>query len=217
MFPITKTVRSFSEAKIKRYIIYDILIAILIGGIFTYLSIYYSNKFANIETSWLNSIFSYFTGTMAIIISWFMLPILVPLIAGFFEEMVIKKVEDNCYPENKTRDAKFWPDMIHDIKFTFLSLFLNILIIPFYFLGIGFIISILLNSFLLGTEFFEIAAGYTLGKKEASKLRKKNRFKVYTGGLIITLITLVPILNLTVPIIATVWMLHLYHNIENIT
>jgi len=69
-------------------------------------------------------------------------------------------------------------------------------------------------SYLLGREFFETAAGYTIGKKEASVLRNKHQIKVYTGGLMLTLMSLVPLLNLFIPIIAVVWMVHLYHYIK---
>ncbi len=217
MFPLMKTLKSFTEAKLVRYVVYDILISLLIGGLFTFLAMHYSNEIANLETEWLRSLLKYFTGTLAIVITWFMLPVLIPLIAGFFEEFVIKRVEDKYYAGGKEGKAKFWPDFLHDIKFTLISLFLNILVIPWYYFGIGFLMSLILNSYLLGREFFESAAGYTIGKPEASELKNKNQFKVYTGGLMITLMTLVPILNLIVPIIAIVWMVHLYHNIETKT
>jgi CysZ protein len=214
MFPLMKTLKSFKEAKLVRYIIYDILIALLVGGIFVFLATYYSDKIVTLETDWLRSLLKYFTGTMAVVISWFMLPVLIPLIAGIFEETIIKRVEDTYYPDEKEKKARFWPDFLHDIKFTLVSLFLNILVIPWYFFGIGFVVSLILNSYLLGREFFESAAGYSIGKPEASKLKNRNQLKVYTGGFIITIFTLTPVLNLIVPIVAIVWMVHLYHAIE---
>ena len=212
MFPMLKTVKSFKEAKLTKFIVYDILIFIIIVILFVYLSIFLKEQLIHFEDGWLNSFTSFLSGSLSVVISWFMLPTLMPLISGIFLEMVIKNVEDEYYPDNSKREARFWPDIIHDIKFTLYSLFLNILIIPLYFIGIGFIIAILLNSYLLGREFFEAAAGYHIGKPKAKILGKKYKTKIYIGGLVFTSITLIPILNLFVPIIAVVWMVHFYNN-----
>ncbi|MBU2590962.1 MAG: EI24 domain-containing protein, partial [Nitrospinae bacterium] len=126
------------------------------------------------------------------------------------------RVEDAYYPNSNEREAKFWPDLFHDIKFTIWGLFLNILVLPLYIFSIGFIVSIILNSYILGREFFESAAGYHLGKDKAKELLSKNRTPVYIGGFFVTMTSLIPILNLFIPIIAVVWMTHLYHNIVDI-
>ena len=214
MIPLMKTLKSFKEAKLIRYIIYDILITLLLGGIFTYLAVTYSGKLLTTDIDWIRSLLKYFSGTFAIVITWFMLPVIIPLISGFFEENIIERVEKTYYNGGIEKKSSFWRDLIHDIKFTFISLFLNILVIPWYYFGIGFIISLILNAYLLGKEFFVSAAGYTLGKDEAEKLLNKHKIKVYTGGFIINAIALVPILNLFIPIIAIVWMVHLYHHIR---
>jgi CysZ protein len=104
--------------------------------------------------------------------------------------------------------------VVHDLGFTLRALFLNILVLPLYFFGIGFIVSIVLNSYLLGREFFIAAAGYHLGKPAAGNLARRHRKTVYGGGFVITLLTLVPVVNLFMPILATVWMVHVYHGIS---
>jgi uncharacterized protein involved in cysteine biosynthesis len=139
-----KTLQSFKKAKLVRYVIYDIIITGIIAGAFVFLSFHYSGKLVNFESEYLNDFFKYFSGTFALVITWFMLPTIVPLIAGFFEEFVIKRVENTYYGELENTKARFWPDFIHDIKFTFVSLFLNILVIPWYYFGVGFFMSIIL-------------------------------------------------------------------------
>ena len=101
-----------------------------------------------------------------------------------------------------------------DLKFTLWALFLNLLVLPLYLFGVGVLVSILLNSYLLGREFFEAVAGYHIGKPQAHKLGQQHRATVYGGGFAITLMTLVPLLNLFVPIIAIVWMVHVYHGLR---
>ena len=143
-----------------------------------------------------------------------MLPVLTVLIAGMFQETVIHRIEFVYYPDNiREESPKFWPDLLHDIKFTIWALLLNLIILPLYFIGIGFVASIILNSYLLGREFFESAAGYHLGKPEAKNLGTQNRFAIFIGGLVITLLALIPVINLFIPIFAVVWMVHVYHKI----
>ena len=75
-------------------------------------------------------------------------------------------------------------------------------------------VSVVLNSYLLGREFFESVVGYHTGKPEAMILGQRNRKAMYGGGLTITLITLIPVINLFSPILATVWMVHVYHQLK---
>ena len=168
-----------------------------------------------LERSWLDTAVNWVVGVILGIGGWFMLPVLVLLISAAFQEVTINKVEQAEYPE-KTRveEPRFWTDLRHDIRFTLKALLLNLLILPFYFIGIGFVLSVALNSYLLGREFFENAAGYHLGKPGARELGRRHKKMIYGSGLIITLLTLLPVANLFSPIIAVVWMVHAYHGIN---
>ena len=113
----------------------------------------------------------------------------------------------------RSGEPHFWPDVVHDIRFTLKAVGLNLLILPFYLIGIGFVLSVLLNSYLLGREFFESAAGYHLGKPQAREIGRGHRMRIYSSGLVLTLLTLIPLVNLFVPIIAVVWMVHVFHGL----
>ena len=133
----------------------------------------------------------------------------------FFQETTIHRVEKTDYPETvRQNPPRFWPDFIHDIRFTLWALFLNILVLPTYLIGIGPVVAVLLNSYLLGREFFESAAGYHRGKAQAKKLARYHGGTVYFGGFVITALTITPVINLFAPIIALVWMVHIYHSVE---
>ena len=138
------------------------------------------------------------------------------VIIGVFSEKIIAKIEQVEYPDRvRTKSPKVLPDIWHDFKFAFKVIALNLLILPFYLLlGSGLIISIILNAYLLSCEFFEIAAGYHLGKLQARLLRKQNRGVIFGNGVIIALLALVPLAKLLLPVTALVWMLHLYHKLS---
>ncbi len=169
-----------------------------------------------IDMKWLDAVFTASVGILTGVGGWFMLPSLIVFVAGFFQDAAIRRVEWKYYPQAAPRvELPFWPELLHDLRFTAWSILLNLLILPFYFVGIGFVMSVALNGYLVGREFFESAAGYHLGKAQAKEFGRQHQKTMFGGGLVITLLTLTPGLNLFVPLIAVVWMVHVYHAIAD--
>lgn len=215
MYPFVKTFSSFKKANLFGLLLWCavLAVAIVVGIVvgITWITAYV----VNIEKGWLDTLIKWLAGIITGVGGWFMLPVITVVIAGMFQETVIKRVEDLYYPDTIPHgNLNFWSELLHDIKFTAWALFLNLMVLPFYLFGIGFLISILLNSYLLGKEFFEAAAGYHMGKANAEKLIKEHRMTVYSGGFVITVMTLLPVLNLIVPIFAVVWMVHVFHHVR---
>ncbi len=214
MFPLLKTLRSVTKAKLLGIIMLCAVCAVCLVVVLVVSLTWLATCFVNIETVWLDRVFNAGFGITMGIGGWFMLPVFTVLISGLFQEKVIQRVESAYYPEARANESpNFMAELMHDIRFTVVALILNMIVLPLYLIGIGFAISIALNSYLLGREFFEGVAGYHIGKVEARQLGKKNRRGRYVGGLVITVITLTPVVNLFAPIIGTVWMIHLYHDI----
>jgi CysZ protein len=215
MYPLTKTFASIQKAGLRGIMFACAMLAAImiigaIGGI-----TWMADRFITIQRGWLDGLSNWGVGIVTGIGGWFVLPVLTVLISSFFQETVIQRVERVYYPDAPDRGSlAFWPEFRHDLKFTMWAVCLNMLILPLYFLSIGFAASILLNSYLLGREFFETAAGYHIGKAAARTLALRHRKAVYGGGLMITIMAIVPVLNIFVPILATVWMVHVYHYIR---
>ncbi|MGH9808822.1 MAG: EI24 domain-containing protein, partial [Terriglobia bacterium] len=76
--------------------------------------------------------------------------------------------------------------------------------------GVNLIAFYLGNGYLLGREYFELAAMRHLPIEDVKRLRKANVGYVWMCGLIIAVIASVPILNLITPIFATAFMVHIY-------
>ena len=217
MFPFIKTFVSINKANLLGLMLACALLAVIVAvgavGSVTWIT----GRLITIERGWLDTLLIWIVGILTGIGGWFMLPVLTVLISSLFQETAIQRVERVYYPDASDRQAlKFWPEFRHDLKFTGWAMCLNILVLPLYAFGIGFAISILLNSYLLGREFFENAAGYHLGKASARALGLRHRKAMYGGGFVITVMAIVPILNLFVPILAIVWMVHEYHRIRTL-
>lgn len=214
MFPLITSLQSFTKAKLLPIILMSIVWAVAIVFLVFLIITWLSTSLIDIKIEWLDTATKFVISILTGIGGWFMIPVMIPFVAGIFLEKVIHKVELVYYPKkNREKEPRFWPDLIHDLKFVVWALFLNLLILPLYIFGIGFILSILLNTYLLGREFFESAAGYHLGKPIARKLGKKNRISMYLGGFVFTLLSITPFINVFIPIFAVVWMTHVYHSI----
>ncbi len=216
MVPFSKTLDSVNKAGLFGLMLACAGLAVAVVIVLVAVVTSLTAHLVDLETGWLDSLVNWIVGGITGVAGWFMLPALVVLISGMFQERTIDRVERAYYPDEvRSQEPRFWPDLRHDLRFTLWALFLNMLVLPLYLFGIGFVVSIVLNSYLLGREFFESAAGYHIGKPEAKTLGEQNKGTVYAGGLVITLMTLVPLLNLFVPILAIVWMVHTYHGLRS--
>jgi len=211
---LSKTFRTVTRPGMIGIMLLCAALALLVVFLFVGGVTWLTAGLVTLERHWLDTAVNWLVGIVSGIGGWFMLPVLMILIAGVFQEMTIHRVEKIEYPDRvRTGEPNLWTDILHDIRFTLKAIGLNLLVLPFYLVGIGFVLSIVLNSYLLGREFFESAAGYHLGKPRARELGRKHRQAIYGSGFVITLLTLLPLVNLFAPIIAIVWMVHLYHGL----
>ncbi|GAK48815.1 hypothetical protein U14_00023 [Candidatus Moduliflexus flocculans] len=211
MYPVKKTIHSLFNANLVGVMLICAASALIIAAIFALTFTWFATHLITIENKWFAALFTTSIGILTGVGGWFMLPSLIVVIAGFFQDTIIRHVEQKEYPHAASRaELAFWPEFLHDLRFTAWSLLLNLLILPFYLVGVGFVISVALNGYLIGREFFESVAGYHLGKAQAKILRRQHRKVVFSGGLALTLLTLVPGLNLFAPVIAVIWMVHVY-------
>ena len=102
--------------------------------------------------------------------------------------------------------------------FFVIMLTLNLVALPVYlalliFLGSGAIIYVIVNGLLCGREYFEIVALRRLTGPEVDAVRSQNRGIIFLTGVSVTLLGMVPIVNLLVPILGASAMVHVYHSI----
>lgn len=148
------------------------------------------------------------------VIGWFLLPILLPAIAAFFQETIANSIESKDYPTFMPPAAKrpFIQEILEDCKFVLLFIIANILLFPLFFIPVvGQIAYFVFNGYFIGREFFETAAGRHLGKRSAKELRKEYPAPAFLCGTLIVFCTTIPVVNLVAPFIGVAIMVHLFH------
>ena len=96
------------------------------------------------------------------------------------------------------------------LRFAALSLLVNLAVLALtLFTGVGFAAFFVLNAYLLGREYFELAAMRHLPLPQAVELRRQRSFDVFIAGMIVAVFVAVPLLNLFTPLFATALMTRL--------
>jgi CysZ protein len=90
------------------------------------------------------------------------------------------------------------------------------LAVPFLLVaGLGAVIFFLATAFLLGREYFELAAMRFRPVAEAKHLRKAHQGTVFLAGLFVAAFVSIPIVNLATPLFAMALMVHVHKRIAN--
>jgi CysZ protein len=142
----------------------------------------------------------------------FLMPAVTAFVGSFFVDEVAELVEREYYPaEPEGRALPMFRALIEGIKIALLALVVYLFALPFVlFAGFGFIILFLGNSYLLGREYFELAAMRFRPPDEAKAMRKARSSYVFLAGMVIAVFVSIPILNLATPIFAMAFMVHIH-------
>ena len=134
------------------------------------------------------------------------------LVASFFLDEVAAIVEREIDPDALPGRPPPLPQAVAvGLRFTLLSIAVNIVALALTLLtGVGALSFLLLNGYLFGREYFELAAMRHLPSPEAREMRQRNRGEVYLAGLVVSAFVAVPVLNLLTPLFATVLMTRSY-------
>jgi CysZ protein len=146
----------------------------------------------------------------------FLMPAITSLIASFFVDEVADHVEREHYPTERPGIAlPFGLAMTEGIKAALLTIFVYLIALPFVlFAGAGFLIFFIATAWLLGRQYFELAAMRFRNPKEAKAMRKENAATVFAAGLIIAVFVSIPIVNLAAPLFGMAFMVHIHKRLS---
>ena len=101
------------------------------------------------------------------------------------------------------------------VKTASLTILVYLVALPFVlFAGAGFIIFFIATAWLLGREYFELAAMRFRSPQEAKAMRKDNAATVFTAGLVIAAFVSIPIVNLATPLFGMAFMVHMHKRLS---
>lgn len=138
------------------------------------------------------------------------------IFASIFLDRIADAVEGKHYPGAKYGEGTgFWGILRTGLLFAGISFVLNLLAIPVTLasFGIGAAVMFFVNGYLAGRTFFELAALRHMQPSEARFLRRRHRVRLFMGGALISLLSMIPILNFFVPLFGAAMMTHEFNKL----
>jgi uncharacterized protein involved in cysteine biosynthesis len=146
----------------------------------------------------------------------FLMPAITSLVASVFVDEVADHVEHEYYPAERPGTAlPFGLAMTEGVKTALLTILVYLIALPFVFVaGAGFIAFFIATAWLLGREYFELAAMRFRPPAEAKAMRKANAATIFTAGLVIAAFVSIPIVNLATPLFGMAFMVHMHKRLS---
>jgi len=215
------SIAQLGDPKIRRTIIWVLLItlaisAVMIAGASAALGSLEIAGFAPVR--WILALVG---GIAAAFVAWMLFPVIAAELVYVFLDSIADAVEARHYPNlPKVRPASFWQYTRAGIRLGIVMAVFNLLLLPVSFIpGVQVIYPFLyyaVNGALLGREYVEVIAPRRISFAETRKLRRRHRLKLFVSGVIIALLFTIPVFNLIAPVVATAFMVHVYHGLHGL-
>lgn len=142
----------------------------------------------------------------------FLMPAVTALIGSFFTDEIADQVERTHYPADMPGTALPLARAVAEgLKTGALALLVYLCAVPFLLLaGLGLVVFFLANAWLLGREYFLLAAMRFHPVEEAKALRRVHASRIFLAGLFIAAFVSIPIVNLATPLFGTAFMVHIH-------
>jgi CysZ protein len=146
----------------------------------------------------------------------FLMPAVTILVASFFVDDIADHVEREYYPAERVGTAlPFGLATVEGVKTALLAILVYLIALPFVFIaGAGFIAFFIATAWLMGREYFQLAAMRFRTPAEAKAMRKHHAATVFIGGCVIAAFLSIPIVNLATPLFGMAFMVHMHKRLS---
>ncbi len=142
----------------------------------------------------------------------YFLPAISVLVGSFFLDAAAAIVERTDFPGDRPGTPQSTGrSVLYGLRFAGLALAVNLAALALFFIpvvNVGAFFAA--NAYLLGREYFEMAAARFMPLPEAARLRRAHRPAVLAAGAVLAGVMLVPILNLATPVFGIALMVHVH-------
>ncbi len=168
---------------------------------------------------WVDRLTDVLGGLAIFVLTVLMFPSVVTLTLSFLLDDVAAAVEARYYPGlPPPRRQKLGEMTWGAIRFALVTMAVNLAALPFtlilLFVGIGIAVYYAVNGYLLAREYFELVAWRRIEPAAADALRRAHGLRLWLGGVAITFLSTLPVVNLAAPLIGTAMMVHEFENLR---
>jgi uncharacterized protein involved in cysteine biosynthesis len=141
-----------------------------------------------------------------------LMPAVTSLVASFFADDIADEVEHSYYPADPPgMPLPLGLALIKGVETALLAAAVYLVALPFLlFAGFGTLIFFFATAFLLGRQYFDLAAMRFHPPADAKRLRQAYQGRIFLAGMIVALFVLIPIVNLATPLFGMALMVHVH-------
>ena len=169
------------------------------------------------EVTWLGDFLGWGSLFLMLFLSTFLMVPVASAITSLFLDEVASAVEAKHYAHlPPVKGVSFYESLRDTINFLGVLIGANIVAVLLYVMlpFAAIFIFWALNGFLLGREYFQIAAMRRLGREGAKQARKEHFGLIWLAGCLMAVPLTVPLLNLFIPILGAATFTHLFHQTQ---
>lgn len=169
------------------------------------------------EVTWVGGLLSVSSLIFMLVLSVFLMVPVASAITSMFLDEVAQAVEDRHYPHlPAVAKVPFGEALKDTVNFLGVLIAANLAAFVLYAMFAPFALFIFwgLNGFLLGREYFTLAAMRRVGRAEARRLRSKHLMTIWAAGALMAIPLSVPLVNLLIPILGAATFTHIFHAVN---
>jgi CysZ protein len=162
---------------------------------------------------WVNSVVNVLSSLGLIVLLFIAGAPVAALFGSFFLDSIAKSVETRSYPADApSQGAPAMASLFVALRFTGLVVAVTLALLPadIFLPGVGSAATLVADGWLLGREYFELAALRHLSRPETDAMRKRHGFAILGGGILLSLLTYIPFADLIAPLFGAALMTHMF-------
>lgn len=195
-------------------------ICLLVGAAFAVASLVGALVGTGVVLPWLGAVawsapvLSVASGVLVLGLSVFLMVPVASAMTSLFLDEVAEAVEARYYPGlPATPEIPFSDALADTLSFLGLLAVVNLCALLIYVIFAPFapLLFWTINGFLLGREYFQMAAMRRLGRAGARALRKRHTLTIWGAGALMAVPLSIPVVNLLIPVFGAAAFTHLFH------
>ncbi|WP_370281305.1 EI24 domain-containing protein [Pseudooceanicola sp.] len=167
--------------------------------------------------TWVNDLATVTGFLVMLVLSVFLMVPVASAITSLFLDDVAQAVEDRHYPALPPVGHQGLGEAVKDsVAFLGVLIVANLLALVLYVIFAPFALFIFwgLNGFLLGREYYTLAAMRRVGREEAARLRRRHMGTIWMAGVLMAMPLSIPLVNLVIPILGAATFTHIFHKLQ---
>lgn len=168
------------------------------------------------EVTWFDNVLGWATVAAMIVLSVVLMVPVAAAFTGIFLDDVASAVEDKHYPGMSEVDPLPLKDTLRDaMSLILVTIGINLVaLVLLFFVGpLAPMLFWAVNGYLLGREYFQMAAMRREGLEGARRLRGRHMGQIWLAGTLMAVPLTIPLVNLLMPVLGAATFTHMYHRL----